>query len=451
MKDLKILNGKIPCFDTERWQTADLLIHQGIITRIGTIEEDTKETIDAGGRIVAPGFIDIHAHEDAFTGGKWDFFTARCGLRMGVTTAAVGNCGENYNDLDLFCGRVLKEGSPVNYMTFVGQNTLRKLVGASDRYQPATRLQMDKMKKLLSQSRRCHPVGLSCGFEYAPGVTLEETAELLDALEDEGYLTSVHFRADGPESLASIEELAALYQRTRYAVQMSHIGSCCATGYMEPALAKLREARKHGMDIMADCYPYTAFCTGIGTAVFDPESFEKWDYSDLMITDGPYKNQRCTKELFTKLRKETPDMHVIAFVMNEEEIRLAYQEPYIMVGSDCGYVREGGHPRGAGTFPKVLRHFAGEKGCISLIDALRKMTVLPAERLGLKTKGSVKEGFDADLVIFDKAAIADRATFEEPTLPPDGINYVLIGGRTAVKDNRILCDTLGEYVPYRNL
>lgn len=451
MKDLKILNGKIPCFETGRWQTADLLIHQGLISKMGTVEEDTKETIDAKGKIVCPGFIDIHAHEDAFTGGKWDFFTAQCGLRMGVTTAVSGNCGENYNDLDLFCSRVSKEGSPVHYMTFVGQNTLRKLAGASDRYQPATRLQLDKMKKLLSQSRRHSPVGLSCGFEYAPGVTLEETTELLDALEDEGYLTAVHFRADGPESLSSIQELVDLYQKTRYPVQMSHIGSCCATGYMEPALAKLREARKQGVDIMADCYPYTAFCTGIGTAVFDPESFEKWDYSDLMITDGPYKNQRCTKELFTKLRKETPDMHVIAFVMNEEEIRLAYQEPYIMVGSDCGYVREGGHPRGAGTFPKVLRHFTGEKGGMSLLEAIRKMTALPAERLGLKAKGSIKEGFDADLVIFDETAIKDRATFEEPTLAPEGIDYVLLGGRTAVQDSQIICGTLGTYIPYRSV
>lgn len=450
MKDLKILNGKIPCFETECWQTADLLIHDGAIQKIGTVLEDTKETIDAEGKIVSPSFIDIHAHEDTFTGSEWDFFTARCGLKMGVTTAAVGNCGEHYNDLGTFCHKIQKGGSPVNYMTFVGQNTLRSLAGANDRYLPASKLEIDKMKALLSVSRSYKPIGLSCGFEYAPGVTLEETTKLLDALEEEGYLVSVHFRSDGPGSLASIDELVQIHKKTGYPVQMSHIGSCCATGYMEPALAKLRQARSQGIDIMADCYPYDAFCTGIDTAVFDPESFEKWDYSDLMITDGPYKNQRCTKELFMKLREEKSNVYVVAFVMNEDEMCLAYQEPYVMVGSDCGFIRGSGHPRGAGTFPRVLSHFTKEKGCMSLLEALRKMTLLPAARLNLKTRGQILEGYEADLIIFDEAAIQDRATFEEPALSPEGIDYVLISGRTAVRESRIICDNLGTYLPYDN-
>ena len=447
MTDLKILNACIPDYDNDNFVMGDILINDGKIVKIsacGEIEEETEGTIDAQGQIVSAGFVDIHAHEDTPEG---DFFTSKCCLRMGVTTKIAGNCGETYEAIDEFVERI-NSGSPTNYMIFIGQNTLRHMVGANDIYAPSTHEQLENMKKIVKDCLKYSPVGLSCGFEYSPGVTLDETVELLTAFDKKDYIVSVHFRSDGPEAVKSTEELIQLSKRSGFKVQMSHIGSCSAVGYMRDTLDVLKRARTEGVDIMTDCYPYNAFCTGIGTAVFDEAAFEKWDYGDLMITDGPYKNQRCTKELFEKVRKETPEMHVVAFVMNEEEIDMAYEEPFVMVGSDCGFINGAGHPRGAGTFPRVLGYYVRERKTISLIDALKKMTVIPAKRVNLINKGEVREGFDADLVIFNEKTIIDKATFQEPSLPPDGISYVILNGQVAVKDNEIVNGRLGRYLPY---
>ena len=209
---------------------------------------------------------------------------------------------------------------------------------------------------------------------------------------------------------------------------MSHIGSCAAVGYMDETLNVIKEARDAGVDISTDCYPYNAFCTGIGTAVFDEGCFERWGktYSDILVLDGPYVNQRCNRELFEKLKKEDPDLHVAVFAMNREEVDKAFATPFVMVGSDCGFVNRHGHPRGAGAFPKVIREYVREKKMLTLMEALRKMTVMPAERVKLKYKGEIKEGNDADIVIFDENNIADGATFENPTEAPKGIDYVIV-------------------------
>lgn len=449
MKELKILNAKIPCFDNKTWKEADILIDNGSIVKIGSISEDTERTIDAGGHIVSPGFIDIHAHEDPVHAGEYKFFNADRELLMGVTTKVAGNCGINYDDLGDFCRNIEKGGSPTNYMMFMGQNYLRERVGATNRYLPATKDQMEKMKQIIREEDKLwSPVGLSCGFEYAPGATEEETIELLSAFENENCLMSVHYREDSENGVESIKEVLRISRASGCRVQFSHIGSCSALGYMKESLAAIDEAIEEGIDIMADCYPYAAFCTGIGTAVFDEGCFEKWGktYEDILVTAGPYKNQRCTKEIFEKVRKETPDINVVAFVMNEEEVIEAYQRPYVLAGSDSIFVKGGGHPRGAGTFPRILGYYARQKGALTLMEALEKMTVLPAERMGLGSKGEIKEGMDADLVIFDEHTIIDKADFEHPAEPPEGIDYVIIGGETAVEGQNIVSARLGRYI-----
>lgn len=448
MKDLKIINGRIPDFETDTWKTADILIHQGVIEEIGTVAAETRRTIDAAGKVVSPGFIDIHSHEDPISDGPNRFFAALCQLRMGVTTAVAGNCGENCDDLSDFCRFIKEQGSPVNYLMFVGQNRLRQQSGASDRYAPSTKAQLDRQKQLLHNALPYGPVGLSCGLEYSPGITTEETIDLLSVMDDEDYLTSVHLRADGADSLPSIDELVEIVQRSGLPMEMSHIGSCSATGYMEEALARLRQARARGIDITADCYPYAAFCTYIGTTVFDEGCFEKWGkgYDAILITGGEFKNRYCTRDIFEKVRRETPNMPVVAFVMNEDEVIRACQEPFVMIGSDCGFELGGGHPRSAGTFPRVLGRCVREKKALTLMDALRKMTVLPAERMRLSAKGQVREGFDADLVIFDENTVADCADFENPFLPPRGIEYVILAGTVAAEGPRVTDGSAGRYI-----
>ena len=423
------------------------------IEKIGDVSEECKEVIDASGKVVSPGFIDIHAHEDEFKGNREDdFFTAQRGLLMGVTTEIVGNCGDMYNSPETFVNRIDKEGAPVNYMTFIGQNYLREQAGAMDRYKASTVEQLDKMKMMLAATKKYGPVGLSCGFEYAPGVTSEETVNLAKALDEEGYLISVHFREDGPKAPDSTRELIEISKATGYGIEMSHIGSCAAVGYMDETLNVIKEARDAGVDISTDCYPYNAFCTGIGTAVFDEGCFERWGktYSDILVLDGPYVNQRCNRELFEKLKKEDPDLHVAVFAMNREEVDKAFATPFVMVGSDCGFVNRHGHPRGAGAFPKVIREYVREKKMLTLMEALRKMTVMPAERVKLKYKGEIKEGNDADIVIFDENNIADGATFENPTEAPKGIDYVIVNGHIAAEAGVVKSDNYGKYIRYKN-
>ena len=155
MKDLKIVNAKFPDFESNDWIEADILIHYGKIEKIGDVSEECKEVIDASGKVVSPGFIDIHAHEDEFKGNREDdFFTAQRGLLMGVTTEIVGNCGDMYNSPETFVNRIDKEGAPVNYMTFIGQNYLREQAGAMDRYKASTVEQLDKMKMMLAAKVR---------------------------------------------------------------------------------------------------------------------------------------------------------------------------------------------------------------------------------------------------------------------------------------------------------
>ena len=453
MKDLKIVNAKFPDFESNDWIEADILIHDGKIEKIGDVSEECKEVIDASGKVVSPGFIDIHAHEDEFKGNRQDdFFTAQRGLLMGVTTEIVGNCGDMYNSPETFVNRIDKEGAPVNYMTFIGQNYLREQAGAMDRYKASTVEQLDKMKMMLAATKKYGPVGLSCGFEYAPGVTSEETVNLAKALDEEGYLISVHFREDGPKAPDSTRELIEISKATGYGIEMSHIGSCAAVGYMDETLNVIKEARDAGVDISTDCYPYNAFCTGIGTAVFDEGCFERWGktYSDILVLDGPYVNQRCNRELFEKLKKEDPDLHVAVFAMNREEVDKAFATPFVMVGRDCGFVNRHGHPRGAGAFPKVIREYVREKKMLTLMEALRKMTVMPAERVKLKYKGEIKEGNDADIVIFDENNIADGATFENPTEAPKGIDYVIVNGHIAAEAGVVKSDNCGKYIRYKN-
>ena len=490
MKDLKIVNAKFPDFENDTWRTADILIHDGKIEKIGTAEEECAKVIDASGKVVSPGFIDIHAHEDEFSGNREDdFFTAGRGLLMGVTTQIVGNCGDMYNSMEELAKRIDEEGAPVNFMTFIGQNYLREQAGADDRYKASTKAQIEKMKTLLYETKKYSPVGLSCGFEYAPGVTTEETIELAKALDDEGYLISVHFREDGPKAVDSTRELVEISKATGYGIEMSHIGSCSAVGYMDDTLKVIDEAKLKGVDISTDCYPYNAFCTGIGTAVFDEQDwashdiehelsamydcahgaglavifpawtavfdegcFERWgkSYSDILVLDGPYVNRRCDKELFEKLRREDPDLHVAVFAMNQDEVDKAFATPYVMVGSDCGFVNRHGHPRGAGAFPKVIREYVREKKILTLMDALKKMTVLTADRVNLDEKGEIKEGRDADIVIFDENTIADGATFENPTMKPVGIDYVIVGGKIAADHGVIKDDSCGRYIRYKN-
>ena len=450
MYDIKIINARVFDFDTEKDSITDIGIEDGKIISIKNTEGSGKIEIDAGGKVVSPGFVDIHMHEEVIGEGVCDDYDiANNMLLMGVTTCVAGCCGNNRQNIKDFFEFIDNNGAPVNYLSFVGHNFLREQVGISDRYREATKDELRQMKTLVYRNIvEQEAIGISFGLEYSPGVSLEEVISLCQAVQSEDIILSAHFRKDAEYGIDSIKEMIEISRLTAKPLHISHIGSCIAYGMMDEALDVVQKAIDKGIDVGADCYPYNAFSTFIGSAVFDEGCFKLWNksYDSILLTEEPYKGQFCDKELFHLVRSKYPDMLVVAFVMDEEEVLKAIKAPFVSIASDGLFKKGQGHPRGAGTFPRVLGRFVREKGELSLIDALKKMTVMPAKRLGLADKGDIKEGMDADIVIFDPDTIIDKATFEKPTLPPHGISYVIINGELAVKNNKILKNRLGKVI-----
>lgn len=451
MATLKIINGKIPNFDEMKLEEKDLLIKDGKIEKIGKIEEEADQVIDAKGKVVSPGFIDIHMHEEVIENVEDPYFTSYYELKMGTTTCVGGNCGNNRQSVKEFKDYIDKNGAPVNYLSFIGHNYLRNQVGIDDRYRAATDEEIEKMKELIKETLPLGILGISYGIEYSPGIDFRELVEITKALDSKDYLLSAHYRSDGEKSVESIEEMVKISTESGVPMQIAHIGSCSAFGFMKETLDMIKEYKDKGADVMADCYPYDAFATFIGSAVFDDGCFERWDktYSDILLTEEPMKNVRCDKETFEKARKEYPNMIAAAFVMREEEVIEALKAPFVFVGSDSLFRKDMGHPRGAGSFPRVLGRYVREMGELSLIDALWKMTLGPAERLSLSHKGQIKEGMDADITIFDPDTVKDGATFAEPTLPPVGISHVILGGKVAVENNEVKEGRLGRFIKFK--
>ncbi|HHW55494.1 MAG: amidohydrolase family protein [bacterium] len=432
--------------ETGRWEEGNAGIEGGKIAYLGKGSPAARQVIDGGGKTLVPGFIDIHMHveplEEELARPQPEFFTLGCMARMGVTTAIGGNCGLGTPRVKDYLDLIDAWGAPVNFGLFVGYSAVREALDLTDHYAPAPADALPRARELLGQALADGAVGISLGLEYTPGAPTEELIAAAGVAADyPGAFLAAHYRYDASRALEAIEEMITIGAETGLPMQVSHIGSCAAFGNMAEALERLERAREAGQDVSADCYPYEAFCTFIGSPVFDPGCLENWgrDYDALQVGSGPYAGQRCDEKLFHHLRREAPDTLIIAFVMDQEEVLGALRHPLVMVASDALYRDRLGHPRGAGTFPRVLGPFVREEeNFLSFTEALAKMTILPARRLGLEEKGRLQEGADADLVLLDPAALQDRATFAQPTLAPEGIQLVLVGGELVVSAGKLL-------------
>ncbi len=448
MLDLKIIDGKIIDVQNRRIIEGDLGIKDGAIVSVGSAG-DAKRVIDAAGRFVSPGFVDIHMHEEDLSatgpGGR-DISLAM--LAMGVTTACTGNCGNNRQDPLVLKADIDRFGNPVNYVSYIGHNYLRSVVGIEDRYAKAGDAQIEKMRTLAAKAVEDGAIGLSYGLEYSPGVDFDEAERVGSLLRSrKDILLSAHYRKDAKYALDAITEMCLLGKALDIPFQISHLSSCCAYGNMTEALALIDELAL-GTDVQVDAYPYDAFSTYIGSAVFDDGCFELWnkDYSSVQLTADPFRNVYCDKEIFERARREYPNMLAIAHVMKEDEIIQALKHPLVMVASDGIFYNHQGHPRGAGTFPRVLGRYVRQRGDLNLFEAIFKMTQMPAKRLGFTRKGTLDEGMDADIVIFNGDTVIDNASFDNQQLPPTGIDFVLIGGEVAVDNAKLVNTTLGKCI-----
>ena len=426
----------------------NLLVEDGRVAWVGTGMPEADQTIDATGKIVSPGFIDIHMHEDPVgEDGKIAFDISNSMLRMGVTTAAGGNCGINVYDPVEYLALVDKDGAPVNMVMFAGHEYFRKAAGAEDIYAEATESQKRLMEGAIRTALENGCAGVSFGLRYVPGANKDEFYRAAACCQKGNKLIASHVRDDADGIFDAIDEFCAAGAAFGIPVQISHIGSMGGFGQMQQVLRQIDEYKLNGLDIAMDCYPYFAFSTRLGTPTYDPGWLDRYhcDYGVLEFCEGKYKGQRATKETFDEMRRDFPQCITVCYVMKEEDVRLAFRHPAVMLGSD-GLLNNGqGHPRASGSFPRFLAEFS-RNGNLSLYDAIEKMTAMPAQRLGLANKGRLNVGADADITIFDYEKIRDGATFSEPALPPTGIDYVLIGGEVAAKDCRIVKANCGKAI-----
>lgn len=410
---------------------------------------DEIHTLDARGCVVCPGFIDLHMHEDPLgPDGKIETDIFNCMLRMGVTTVVGGNCGSSKADPVAYLAVADRDGAPVNVAMLAGHGTFRRRAGMRDKYAPGTPGQIAQMTADLRDALDAGCAGISFGVRYYPGTTGEELDAAVSAAAGTGKPVTAHVRDDAAGVFAAIAEMTAPARKYGVPVQISHVGSMAGFGQMAEVLADLDRDAAAGLDIAMDCYPYAAFSTGIGTTTYDDGWLERYgcDYGVLEFCDGKYKHQRATEATFREMRATNPGGLTVCYVMREEDVDLALRHPLVAVASDGTFNRGQGHPRAAGTFPRFLRA-ALDGRTVPLPEAIRKMTALPASRVGLSgRKGELSVGADADVTVFDPRTVRDRATFAEPALAPDGIRAVVIGGSVALLDGKVVRSDAGRAV-----
>lgn len=410
--------------------------------RIAAITEDGirgRKTIDARGLVVAPGFIDLHSHGQ-------DAENYRYKAMDGVTTALELEIG--VADIDQWYGE--RQGKAlINYGATIGHVPTRmRLMGDSGTFLPhdkaattvATPEQIAEMKHELAHGLARGALGVGFGIGYVPAATRWEIIQMFGAAAEYHAPAFVHLRGgNDPDSpMASLEEAIAAAEVTGASLHVVHISS---TGLRSTPLmlASIEGARKHGLDVTTECYPYTAAMTDLGSALFGPgwQQGMGITYHDLQwVATG----ERLTQETFEKYRKQGG--LVIIHSIPPDIALLAVSSPLTMIASDGLIVNGKGHPRGAGAYARVLGYYVREQHALSLMDALRKMTLMPAQRLEarapmMKNKGRVKVGADADLTVFDPQRVIDKATYEKVAYS-EGIEYVLVGGVPVVSAGKLL-------------
>ena len=437
MVDQVIKNGLIADPEMGTIELKNIGIEDGKIVTISEEELIGKEVWDAQGMIVSPGFIDIHSHVSG------QDYAGLLSARQGITTTVGGNCGASPLNLCEFFSEQEEKGFLINQVSFIGHSTLRRELGSGDPLSSASAGEIEIMEAQVREALDAGACGISLGLAYIPGSSEEEIYRLSQIVADAGKLIAVDTRLKTPDDLDSLREVVEISRRTGARTQVSHFVYQYGTGILTEALAIIDEARAEGIDIRLDSGMYTPWTSGIQAVLFSPDSLKAsgLELGNILIITGPYKGQRMTKELYDQLRGQEERTSVVVFGDGvEEEIYEALRHPWAMPSTDIGPYEPGeGHPQIAGSFPRYFYKMVRERKELSLIEAIRKATLLPAETLKLSNKGRMAIGADADLVIFDPETIQDGSEFlgfGEPDAPPTGIQSVWVNGVLAIRDNQ---------------
>jgi N-acyl-D-amino-acid deacylase len=451
--DLAINNGNIVAFNPDGIRTGvNIGVRDGKIRAITKDAIDGKETIDAKNRVVSPGFIDFHSHVN----GR--LYSAKSVALQGATTT-IG--GERNFDAAII-PNIESDGFLINQGFYISYSfTLRRSVGLHDPTAVANSKQIAHMIGLTERFLDFGVLGIHLGLEYAPGTSYAEIEELLSLAKANERIAMVHLRKDGYDAMESLEEIIRAASRTGAAVNILHVMYTAGLeGLLDTFLERIESARQDGCDISADTGLYKAYPTFAGSMSLG-EGWAKGyregvSEKDLMISSGVRIGNFCTETSFKYIRKEFPNTLITAFVYDENQIARAIVPEYMMISSNAAYGPHSdtvGHPEGSGTFPKLFETYVREEKILSLPDAVKKITFMPARRIGLINKGNIAEGYDADITIFDLARISshsDYVGFGDPNAVPGGVDYVIVGGRVIVDhgDFRDLDRFSGELVRF---
>ncbi len=483
--DVVIQNGTVYDGSGDLPYKADIGIKNGYISAIGMVYPDADIIIDAEGKYVSPGFIDIHTH-CSFRNKDKDIEeltrSAANYLYQGVTTVVGNNCGSGTTETAESIKYTEKHGAGPNMVHLIGHGSVRNAV-MQDADREPTSSEMEEMKQIVRDAMEAGAFGMSTGLYYAPGcyAETEEVIELARIVKEYGGIYATHIRDEGSNNtgglIKSIKEAIRIGEEVDIPVEISHIKGMGKNGWhkAEEVTRLIEEAQARGLKICADQYPYRAASTNLGAVVVprwvqadgkmierlkDPEQIDRIKKEiaeridryngaqSLQIASykkNPEYDGKNLREIADELDKDPVDTAVemiingnpsiVIFAMLQEEVEYFMQKPYIMTGSDGAnivYGRGIPHPRHYGAFTHKIRHYSIEKGILSMEEVIRKATSLPADMLGLLDRGLIKAGYAGDILVFDPEKIDGPATFSDPNRYGTGIEYMLINGRPVI-------------------
>jgi N-acyl-D-amino-acid deacylase len=491
--DIAIINGRIIDGTGNPWFYGSVAIRGGRIVEIGDIDSRrAARIIDAAGKVVTPGFIDVHTHVE---GNIFDNPTADNFLHMGVTTIVTGNCGSSYTDIGEFLSRLEAIGISLNVASLIGHGSVRRAVMGEANREP-TQEELDKMRQMVDRAMRDGAFGISTGLIYVPGTyaKTEEIVQLAKVAAQHGGIYATHMRDEGNRIEDAISEALEIGRRANLPVQISHfkVSSKKKWGASRITCRLVAEARAGGQQVTVDQYVYTASSTSINT-LFPSWALEGGSERALDRLNDPQTRARIKREMIDAMResgfknfsyavvasyrpdpslegkdilqitkqargrsgledqaeqiiqiylaaaKEKTTVGMVYHKMSELDVEHILSQPFTMIASDSGAIRMGRgvpHPRGYGNNARVLASYVRQKKLIGLEDAICKMTSLPASTFKLWDRGLIRPGMAADIVIFDPDKVRDLATFENPHRYAEGFSYVIVNGEPVIWEGK---------------
>jgi len=441
--DVVIANGRVMDPESGLDAVRSVGIRGGKIVAISSTPFEGKQTIDAKGLVVAPGFIDLHQHGQEPRNYQFK-------ARDGVTTSLELEVGTD--DVDQWYGE--REGKTlINFGVSIGHIPVRMRVmhdpgtflpSGDAAHRAASSEELAQIQRQIAKGLKRGALAVGMGINYTAAASHGEIIDVFRLAAEANAPVHVHLRHAGIQEpttgLVGIEEVIAAAAATGAPLHVVHITSM-GLGDTPRLISMVAGAQKQGLDVTTECYPYTAGSTNLESAIFDPGWQERQGitYKDLQwVKTG----ERLTALTFEKYRKEGGS--VVVFSIPEEVVRTAVANPIVMIASDGSRITGPKiHPRGQATFSRVLGHYVREEKTVDLMTALKKMTLMPAQRLEkrapmFKDKGRIRVGADADITVFDADRIIDKATYEEPLRYSEGIQFVLVNGVAVVKDGQLV-------------